>query len=90
MLFRSDRPANGGAPPHGTVYAPPPLPERFAVGRALTPDDVEELEILLRRRDTQIEYLYHRELEFARILRSPTHRLAAAVTAPLRWLRGRR
>jgi len=88
-FYTKDRPASETAPSHGTVYVPPPLPERFAVGRTLTADDVEELEILVRRRDTQIEYLYHRELEFSRILRSPTHRVAAMLTAPLRWLRGK-
>ena len=89
-FYTKERPAAQVAPAHGTVYVPPALPEHFEIGRTLTPDDVEELQILLRRRDTQIEYLYHRELEFSRILRSPTHRLAAALTAPLRWLRGRR
>ena len=89
-FYTKDRPASDAAPAHGTVYVPPALPEHFQAGLTLTADDVEELQILLRRRDTQIEYLYHRELEFSRILHSPTHRLAAAITAPLRWLRGRR
>jgi Rps23 Pro-64 3,4-dihydroxylase Tpa1-like proline 4-hydroxylase len=89
-FYTKDRPAGEAAPAHGTVYVPPALPEHFEVGRKLTAQDVEELQILLRRRDTQIEYLYHRELEFSRILHSPTHRLAAMLTAPLRWLRRRR
>lgn len=88
-FYTKERESGEVAPAHGTVYVPPPLPEQFKAGRTLTADDVEELEVLVRRRDTQIEYLYHRELEFARILRSPTHRLAAMLTAPLRWLRGR-
>ena len=89
-FYTKDRPAGEVAPSHGTVYVPPALPEHFDVGRTLTAGDVEELQIMLRRRDTQIEYLYHRELEFSRILHSPTHRLAAMLTAPLRWLRGGR
>ena len=89
-FYTKERPAGETAPSHGTVYVPPPLPEQFETGRTLTGDDVEELRILLRRRDTQIEYLYHRELEFSRILQSPTHQLAAMLTAPLRWWRGRR
>ncbi len=87
-FYTKERPAVEAAPSHGTVYVPPALPEHFEAGRTLTPDDVEQLQILLRRRDTQIEYLYHRELEFSRILHSPTHKLAALLTAPLRWLRG--
>ncbi len=88
-FYTKERPSSEAAPSHGTVYVPPALPEHFEVGRTLSADDVEELQILLKRRDTQIEYLYHRELEFSRILHSPTHRLAAMLTAPLRWLRGR-
>lgn len=88
-FYTKERPTVESAPAHGTVYVPPPLPEHLRAGHILTDDDMSELEILVKRRDTQIEYLYHRELEFARILRSPTHRLAALLTAPLRWFRGR-
>lgn len=87
--YTKERDAQAAAPSHGTVYVPPPLPERIRSGHTLTDDDMTELEVLVRRRDTQIEYLYHRELEFARILNSPTHKLAALLTAPLRWWRGR-
>ncbi len=86
-FYSKVRPGDGPAPSHGTIYVPPALPEQFTAGRTLTPEDVEELQILVRRRDTQIEYLYHRELEFSRILNSPTHRLAAILTAPFRWLK---
>lgn len=87
FFYTKTRPTADAAPSHGTVYVAPALPEQFVPGRTLSPDDVEELEILLRRRDTQIDYLYHRELEFSRILNSPTHRIAAILTAPFRWLK---
>lgn len=88
--YTKERPSADVAPAHGTVYVPAPMPEWVRAGYTLTQDDADELAVALRRRDTQIEYLYHRELEFSRILRSPTHRLAAALTAPFRWLRGRK
>ena len=88
--YTKERPAAEIAPAHGTVYVPAPMPEWLRAGYTLTQDDADELAVAIRRRDTQIEYLYHRELEFSRILRSPTHRCAAALTAPLRWWRGRR
>lgn len=92
-FYTTDRPAAATAPSHGTIYAPRPLPQHFEPGRTLEADDVQELEILLSRRDRQIQYLYERELEFSKTLagvyRSPSYRLGRALTWALRKMRGR-
>ncbi|MEO7652236.1 MAG: hypothetical protein ABIZ80_17365, partial [Bryobacteraceae bacterium] len=56
-------------------------------GHTLTPADMWQLEVLMQRRDTQIQYLYERELEFQRVAQSPTYRLAWLLALPLRKAR---
>ena len=89
-FYTKDRPAAEIASSHGTVYVPRPLPERIEPGYTLRPEDAEELEILVSRRDRQIQYLYEREMEFSKTLegiyRSPSFRLGRALTWPLRKL----
>jgi hypothetical protein len=81
------------APSHSTIYVPRPMGAHFQPGYALQPEDVQELEVLIGRRDRQIRYLYERELDFsttlAGIYRSPSFRLGRTLTWPLRWLRER-
>lgn len=48
-----------------TIYTDRPLPERIRPGRALTSEDVAELETLLTRRDRKLEYLYGRAICYA-------------------------
>lgn len=89
-FYTKTRPAAETAPSHGTFYLNRPLPPRFQqVGHVLTDEDVAELERLVKRRDTMIDHLYRRELDFARVLHSPSVRLAQRATAPLRWLKRR-
>jgi len=90
-FYTKDRPPAETAPEHSTIYVPRPLPRHFQAGYTLQPDDVQQLEILLGRRDDQIRFLYDREKEFSRtltgILRSKSVRLAQALAWPLRRLR---
>lgn len=87
-FYTEERPTEEIAPPHGTFYMARPLPDRvLEPGYTLTPEDVWELQVLVKRRDTLIDHLYRRELEFARVLHSPSVRLGQALTAPLRWLK---
>lgn len=92
-FYTKDRPAEEMAAPHGTFYVPRPLPDRFAEGYALNHADVHELQLLLARRDQQIEHLYQREMELWRALESPVVRLAQRLAAPARtmrrWLRAK-
>jgi hypothetical protein len=89
-FYTKTRPAVETAPPHGTIYAPRGLPSQLAPGYTLRAVDLENIEILLSRRDRQIRYLYDRELDLSRALtgiyRSPSFRLGRSLTWPLRKL----
>jgi Rps23 Pro-64 3,4-dihydroxylase Tpa1-like proline 4-hydroxylase len=93
-FYTKDRPPVETAASHGTVYYQRPFPDHLQPGHTLTGEDVLEIETLIARRDKQIEFLYHRELEFSEaieaITKSPSFRLGRALTWPLRTLRGRR
>jgi Rps23 Pro-64 3,4-dihydroxylase Tpa1-like proline 4-hydroxylase len=92
-FYTKDRPPAESAASHGTVYYQRPLGDQIQPGRTLTEEDVLEIQTLIARRDKQIEFLYHRELEFSEaieaITRSPSFRLGRALTWPLRALRRR-
>ncbi|MEZ5355557.1 MAG: 2OG-Fe(II) oxygenase [Bryobacteraceae bacterium] len=83
-FYTKDRPAEETAPSHSTFYIPRPLPERFTPGYTLDERDAWELQVLVERRDQQIRFLYERELEFGRMMQSPTFRLARALAWPAR------
>ena len=86
-FYTKERPAAETKPSHGTIYVPPPLPEHLDPGYTLGEQDVAEMRNLIQRRDTQIQYLYGRELEIsenlAKVVASPVYRLARAVARPL-------
>lgn len=90
-FYTKDRSAKETGASHGTVYYQRPLPERIETGRTLSEGDVDEIRALIARRDRQIEFLYHRELEFSEaitgITRSPSFRIGRALTWPARKLR---
>ena len=96
--YTSQRPAEEVAPHHSTVYVQRPLPENIRAGYTLRDEDVQAVQSLLVRRDTQIRYLYEREKEFSEIvhgiLRSRSFRLFRNLTWPARkcwgWIKARR
>ena len=57
-FYSEDRPADQLAATHSTIYVDRPLPARFAPGFSLSSDDVDELRVLLTRRDMHIQRLY--------------------------------
>lgn len=57
-FYTSERPAEEQADPHSTIYVDRPLPEHFKAGAVLSEADVEELRILLARRDQHNQRLY--------------------------------
>ena len=57
-FYTTERPADELAPTHSTIYVDRPLPERFRPGYVLSGDDIEELRILLARRDQHNQRLY--------------------------------
>ena len=90
-FYTEERPPEERAVSHGTVYVQRHLEERFHSGYTLTDVDVEEIQALLARRDTQIKFLYDREMEFSALIsgitRSPSFRIGRAITWPARALR---
>ena len=90
-FYTKERPPEETAVSHGTVYFQRPLPERIQPGYALGEVDVDELQRLVARRDTQIKFLYERELEFSEALEnlreSPSFRIGRMLTWPARALR---
>lgn len=57
-FYTTDRPADELADTHSTVYVDRPLPDRYAEGYTLRADDVQELKVLLKRRDMHNQRLY--------------------------------
>ena len=62
-FYTRERPADELAATHSTIYVERPLPERFRAGLTLDAADVEELRLLLSRRDQHNQRLY-REITF--------------------------
>jgi hypothetical protein len=90
-FYTRERPAEELADTHSTIYVDRPLPERFHTGLTLNARDVEEIRILLARRDQHNQRLYREitqlttQLEqskaalHAATQRSRLHRLARRV-----------
>jgi hypothetical protein len=57
-FYSRERPADELADTHSTIYVDRPLPSRFTSGRTLTEADVQELRLLLKRRDMHNQRLY--------------------------------
>jgi len=57
-FYTIDRPAEELADTHSTIYVDRPLPEKYVAGHTLTDADVQELRLLLARRDQHQQRLY--------------------------------
>lgn len=57
-FYTTQRPSDELADTHSTVYVDRPLPERYAPGYTLDAGDVQELKVLLKRRDMHNQRLY--------------------------------
>jgi hypothetical protein len=57
-FYTTQRPAAELADTHSTIYVDLPLPARFEPGRVLSEADVQELRVLLARRDQHNQRLY--------------------------------
>jgi hypothetical protein len=90
-LYTEERPEEERAVSHGTVYVQRQLAGHIEPGYTLKEEDVEAIRVLLARRDTQIKFLYERELEFSALIsgmiRSPSFKIGRAITWPARLLR---
>lgn len=71
-FYTKERPIEELGDTHSTIYVDRPLPDRFRAGMTLSEHDVEELRVLLARRDQHIQRLYRdlsglgKQLESAR------------------------
>lgn len=57
-FYTRERPADELADTHSTIYVDRPLPAHFVAGKTLSEADVEELRVLLKRRDQHNQRLY--------------------------------
>lgn len=57
-FYTTQRPADELADAHSTIYVDRPLPEHFRAGATLSESDVQELRVLLTRRDQHNQRLY--------------------------------
>jgi hypothetical protein len=95
-FYTQERPPAETETSHGTIYVPRHLSEHIRAGYTLREEDVDEIQTLLERRDTQLKFLYHRELKYSKVLSEiqswPAFRLGRALTWPVRAIRqlGRR
>lgn len=67
-FYTKERPRPETAPSHATIYYQRPLPEHIRAGYTLRPEDIEELQKLISRRDHYLEFLYEREKDFSQQL----------------------
>jgi Rps23 Pro-64 3,4-dihydroxylase Tpa1-like proline 4-hydroxylase len=90
-FYTEKRPATETVPSHATIYVPRPLPDHLQPGHTLQQEDVDQLQVLIERRNMQIRFLYERETEFSealsRITNSFSFRLARLLTWPARKLK---
>ena len=57
-FYTKERPSDELADSHSTIYVDQPLPKRFQPGMTLSAADVEDLQVLLTRRDHHNQRLY--------------------------------
>ncbi len=57
-FYSEDRPAEEQAETHSTIYVDRPLPDHIVAGHTLTEADLQEIRILLTRRDQHNQRLY--------------------------------
>ena len=67
-FYTTVRPQDELADTHSTIYVDRPLPDRFKSGLTLSPADVEELRVLLARRDQHNQRLYRDVTEITKQL----------------------
>ncbi|MEJ8566608.1 2OG-Fe(II) oxygenase [Elongatibacter sediminis] len=77
--YTDTRPSDETAQEHSTVYVERHLPERFQPGRTLDGEDMQELRVLLARRDQHLRRLY---LNIQRLY-GEVNRLRAMTAPPL-------
>jgi 2-oxoglutarate-Fe(II)-dependent oxygenase superfamily protein len=85
-FYTRERPVDEIADTHSTIYVDRPLPERFRPGMTLDAKDVEELRILLARRDQHNQRLYRDVTLLTRQLKQAQAAINTGLTGRLRHL----
>ncbi|TCO42168.1 Rps23 Pro-64 3,4-dihydroxylase Tpa1-like proline 4-hydroxylase [Dokdonella fugitiva] len=85
-FYTRERPAEELADTHSTIYVDRPLPARFRAGLTLDERDVEELRVLLARRDQHNQRLYRDITRLTRDLERTQAALYAGRLGRLRYL----
>jgi len=85
-FYTEQRPDEELADPHSTIYVDRPLPERFRPGHALDAADVEELRVLLARRDMHLQRLYGDITRISTELETARNALYTGRLGKLRWM----
>ena len=88
-FYTRERPVEELADTHSTIYVDRPLPEHFTPGKVLSEADIEELRILLRRRDQHNQRLYRDITHLSTQLEQATTALYAGRLGRLRYLTSR-
>jgi hypothetical protein len=88
-FYTRERPQDELADTHSTIYVDRPLPERFQAGMTLGDGDVEELRVLLARRDQHNQRLYRDLTDVTRQLAQSQAALHAGRLGRLRYFASR-
>jgi len=88
-FYTNERPVEELAGTHSTIYVDRPLPERFQPGLTLGAADIEELQILLARRDQHNQRLYRELADITGQLEQATAALSAGRLGRLHWFGSR-
>ena len=88
-FYTRERPAEELADTHSTIYVDRPLPEHFRAGRTLDEADVEQLRVLLARRDQHNQRLYRDIGELTRQLEQTQAALRGGRLGRLHYLASR-
>jgi hypothetical protein len=88
-FYTRERPAEELADTHSTIYVDRPLPERFRPGLTLAEADVEELRVLLARRDQHNQRLYRDVADLTRQLGQAQEALRRGRLGRLRYFAAR-
>ena len=84
-FYTAERPPEELADPHSTIYVDRPLPAHLHAGHTLTAADMEELRVLLTRRDMHLKRLYDEITRTTVDLESARTALYAGRLGRLRW-----
>jgi hypothetical protein len=85
-FYTRERPADELADTHSTIYVDQPLPKRFQPGMTLGAADVEELRILLTRRDHHNQRLYREVTSLTKQLEQAQAAINTGQIGRLRYL----